>query len=144
LFEKYILKFLEIKNFKLGIGTGDDKFEKRPNFSNDIERIINEIVNLNKFKQNNINLFIGGSSEKKLKLMNKYKIGINQWIGTKNSFQEKESIFNQIKYPRGNLSLCSKADNPTFFDSELNYEKIFVLKDSNREIFFETIDNIFK
>ena len=84
LFEKYILKFLEIKNFKLGIGTGDDKFEKRPNFSNDIERIINEIVNLNKFKQNNINLFIGGSSEKKLKLMNKYKMGINQWIGTKN------------------------------------------------------------
>ena len=144
LFEEYILKFLEIKNFKLGVGTGDNKFEKRPNFSNDIERIINEIVNLNKFKQNNINLFIGGSSEKKLKLMNKYEIGINQWIGTKNSFQEKESMFNQIKHPRGNLSLCSKADNPFFFESELNYEKIYVLKDSNREIFFETIDNIFK
>ena len=29
LFEEYIYKFLEIKNFKLGIGTGDDKFEKR-------------------------------------------------------------------------------------------------------------------
>ena len=40
LFEEYIYKFLEIKNFKLGIGTGDDKFEKRPNFSNDIEKII--------------------------------------------------------------------------------------------------------
>ena len=38
LFDKYIHKFLEIKNFKLGIGTGDDKFEKRTNFSNDIER----------------------------------------------------------------------------------------------------------
>ena len=144
LLDKYIHKLLEIKNLKLGIGTGDDKFEKRPNFSNDIERIINEIVNLNEFKQNNINLFIGGSSEKKLKLMNKYEIGINQWIGTKNSFQKKESMFNQIMHPRGNLSLCSKADNPIFFDSKLNYEKIYVLKDSNREIFFETIDNIFR
>ena len=44
LFEQYIYKLLEIKNFKLGIGTGDDKFEKRPNFSNNIEKIINEIM----------------------------------------------------------------------------------------------------
>jgi len=144
LFEQYIYKLLEIKNFKLGIGTGDDKFEKRPNFSNDIEKIINEIVDSNKFKQNNINLFIGGNSEKKLKLMKKYAIGINQWMGTKKSFEEKESIFTQIENPKGNLSLCQRADKPSFFDSELNYEYIYVLKDSNREIFFETIDNIFR
>ena len=144
LFEQYIYKLLEIKNFKLGIGTGDDKFEKRPNFSNDIEKIINEIVDSNKFKQNNINLFIGGNSEKKLKLMKKYSIGINQWMGTKNSFEEKESQFTQIKNPRGNLSLCLDVNNPVFFDSKLNYENIYVLKDSNREIFFETIDNIFR
>ena len=144
LFELYIYKLLEIKNFKLGIGTGDDKFEKRPNFSNDIEKIINEIVDSNKFKQNNINLFIGGNSEKKLKLMKKYAIGINQWMGTKNSFEEKESQFTQIKNPRGNLSLCLDVNNPVFFDSKLNYENIYVLKDSNREIFFKTIDNIFR
>ena len=144
LFEQYIYKLLEIKNFKLGIGTGDDKFEKRPNFSNDIEKIINEIVDSNKFKQNNINLFIGGNSEKKLKLMKKYSIGINQWMGTKNSFEEKESQFTQIKNPRGNLSLCLDVNNPVFFDSKLNYENIYVLKDSNREIFFKTIDNIFR
>jgi len=144
LFDEYICKFLEIENFKLGIGTGDDKFEKRTNFSNDIEKIINEIVNSNRFKQNNINLFIGGNSEKKLKLIKKYEIGINQWIGTKNSFGKKEFTYSQIEHPRGNLSLCSKADSPIFFDSELNYEKIHVLKDSNREIFFETIDNIFR
>ena len=144
LFEQYIYKLLEIKNFKLGIGTGDDKFEKRPNFSNDIEKIINEIVDSNKFKQNNINLFIGGNSEKKLKLMKKYAIGINQWKGTKNSFEEKESQFTQIKNPRGNLSLCLDVNNPVFFDSKLNYENIYVLKDSNREIFFKTIDNIFR
>ena len=144
LFEEYIYKLLEIKYFKLGIGTGDDKFEKRPNFSNDIEKIINEIVDSNKFKQNNINLFIGGNSEKKLKLMKKYAIGINQWKGTKNSFEEKESQFTQIKNPRGNLSLCLDVNNPVFFDSKLNYENIYVLKDSNREIFFKTIDNIFR
>ena len=144
LFEQYIYKLLEIKNFKLGIGTGDDKFEKRPNFSNDIEKIINEIVDSNKFKQNNINLFIGGNSEKKLKLMKKYSIGINQWMGTKNSFEEKESQFTQIKNPRGNLSLCLDVNNPVFFDSKLNYENIYVLKDSNQEIFFKTIDNIFR
>ena len=144
LFELYIYKLLEIKNFKLGIGTGDDKFDKRPNFSNDIEKIINEIVDSNKFKQNNINLFIGGNSEKKLKLMKKYAIGINQWMGTKNSFEEKESQFTQIKNPRGNLSLCLDVNNPVFFDSKLNYENIYVLKDSNREIFFKTIDNIFR
>ena len=144
LFEQYIYKLLEIKNFKLGIGTGDDKFEKRPNFSNDIEKIINEIVDSNKFKQNNINLFIGGNSEKKLKLIKKYAIGINQWMGTKNSFEEKESQFTQIKNPRGNLSLCLDVNNPLFFDSKLKYENIYVLKDSNREIFFKTIDNIFR
>ena len=144
LFEEYIYKLLEIKYFKLGIGTGDDKFEKRPNFSNDIEKIINEIMDSNKFKQNNINLFIGGNSEKKLKLMKKYAIGINQWMGTKNSFEEKESQFTQIKNPRGNLSLCLDVNNPVFFDSKLNYENIYVLKDSNREIFFKTIDNIFR
>ena len=144
LFDEYILKFLEIKNFKLGIGTGDDKFEKRSNFSNDIEKIIKEIVDSKKFKQNNINLFIGGNSIKKLKLMKKYEIGINQWLGTKNSFEEKEFYFSQINHPKGNLSLCAKADSPNFFDSELNYEKIHVLKDSNLEIFLQTIDNIFR
>ena len=144
LYNEYIYKLLEIKNLKLGIGTGDDKFEKRPNFSNDIEKIINEVVDSNLFRKNNISLFIGGHSEKKLNLIKKYSIGINQWMGTKKSFEEKESIFAQIDNPKGNLSLCLKADNPIFFDSELNYEYIYILKDSNREIFFETIDNIFK
>ena len=144
LFDEYIHKFLEIKNFKLGIGTGDEKFEKRINFSNDIEKIIKEIVNSNKYTKNNISLFVGGNSEKKLKLMKKFEIGINQWIGTKNSFEEKEFQYSKIKHPRGNLSLCSLTDSPKFFDSELNYEKIHVLKDSNRKIFFETIDNIFR
>ena len=59
-------------------------------------------------------------------------------------WKEKEIQFNQIKHPKGNLSLCLKVDNPIIFDSKLNYEKIYVLKDSNPEIFFKTIDNIFR
>ena len=43
LFEDYINKLLDIKNFKLGMGTGDDKFEKRMNFSNNVEKNINEV-----------------------------------------------------------------------------------------------------
>ena len=84
LFEQYIYKFLEIKNFKLGIGTGDDKFEKRPNFFNDIEKIIKEIVDSNMFKQKQYqSIYWGRHSEKKLQLIKKYSIGINQWMGTK-------------------------------------------------------------
>ena len=76
--------------------------------------------------------------------MKKYSIGINQWMGSKKLFEEKESIFTKIDNPRGNLSICLKAENPNFFDSELNYEKIYILKDSNLEIFFKTVDNIFR
>ena len=48
---------------------------------------------------------------------------------TKKSFEEKELIFTQIENPKGNLSLCLKADSPNFFESRLNYEYIHTLKD---------------
>ena len=76
--------------------------------------------------------------------MKKYDLGINQWMGTKKAFQEKEAIYNKIKHPLGRLSICLNPDNPIIFKSDLNYEKIFVLKDSNNEIFYKTLDNIFK
>ena len=53
LFQDYINKLLDIKNFKLGVGTGDDKFEKRKNFSNNVEQIINEVKSSKKFDSNN-------------------------------------------------------------------------------------------
>ena len=144
LFEDYINKFLDIKNFKLGIGTGDNKYEKRMNFSNNIEEIINQVQSSKKFESNNTQLFIGGNSKEKLNLMKKYELGINQWMGNKRDFKEKELIYSQIKNPIGRLSICSNIDNPIIIESNLSYEQIFVLKDSNNEIFYKTIDNIFK
>ena len=144
LFQDYINKLLDIKNFKLGVGTGDDKFEKRKNFSNNVEQIINEVKSSKKFASNNTQLFIGGNSKEKLNFMKKYDLGINQWMGTKKAFQEKESTYNKIKHPIGRLSICLNPDNPIIFKSDLSYEKIFVLKDSNNEIFYKTLDNIFK
>ena len=42
LFEDYINKFLDIKNFKLGIGTGDNKYEKRMNFN--LQKSLNQTI----------------------------------------------------------------------------------------------------
>ena len=144
LFDDYINKLLDIKNFKLGIGTGDNKFEKRKNFSNNIEEIITQVQSSKKFESNDIQLFIGGNSKEKLNLMKKYKLGINQWMGNKKAFKEKELIYGQIKLPFGRLSICLNPDNPIIIESNLSYEQIFVLKDSNNEIFYKTLDNIFK
>ena len=144
LFDDYINKLLDIKNFKLGIGTGDNKFEKRKNFSNNIEEIITQVQSSKKFESNDIQLFIGGNSKEKLNLIKKYKLGINQWMGNKKGFKEKELIYGQIKLPFGRLSICLNPDNPIIIESNLSYEQIFVLKDSNNEIFYKTLDNIFK
>ena len=144
LFDDYINKLLDIKNFKLGIGTGDNKFEKRKNFSNNIEEIITQVQSSKKFESNDIQLFIGGNSKEKLNLIKKYKLGINQWMGNKKAFKEKELIYGQIKLPFGRLSICLNPDNPIIIESNLSYEQIFVLKDSNNEIFYKTLDNIFK
>jgi len=144
LFEDYINKLLDIKDFKLGIGTGDNKYEKRMNFSNNIEEIINQVQSSKQFESNNTQLFIGGNSKEKLNLMKKYALGINQWMGNKKNFKEKEIVYSQIKHPIGRLSICLNPDNPIIIESNLSYEQIFVLKDSNNEIFYKTLDNIFK
>ncbi len=144
LFDDYINKLLDIKNFKLGIGTGDNKYEKRKNFSNNIEEIITQVQSSKKFESNDIQLFIGGNSKEKLNLIKNYKLGINQWMGNKKGFKEKGLIYGQINLPFGRLSICLNPDNPIIIESNLSYEQIFVLKDSNNEIFYKTLDNIFK
>ena len=65
-------------------------------------------------------------------------------MGNKKAFKEKELIYGQIKLPFGRLSICLNPDNPIIIESNLSYEQIFVLKDSNNEIFYKTLDNIFK
>jgi len=144
LFSNYICNFLEIKKFKLGIGSGDDKYETRNNYSNNFEEVINDIKSNKNFKKNNVQLFVGGNSKEKIDLVLKHSLGINQWLGTMEDFQSKFSYYKQIKNPFGELSVCLRENHFKNLDNDMFYEKIYILKDSNSEIFYKTIDNILK
>ena len=144
LFSSYISNFLEIKKFKLGIGSGDDKYETRNNHSNNFEEVINDIKSNKNFKKNNVQLFVGGNSKEKIDLVLKHSLGINQWLGTMEDFQSKFSYYKQIKNPLGELSVCLRDNHFEKLDNDMFYERIYILKDSNSEIFYKTIDNIFK
>ena len=141
LFKDIIDPLLELKNINIGLGTGDNKYEKHDEiFDNDIEEIITYILKNNNFISNNSTLFIGGNSQSKLDLLKKYNLGINQWMGSDSDFKDKRNIYNNLINPRGRLSRC--VINKKMY--EFDYEKIFVIKDSNLKIFQKTIDNIFK
>ena len=141
LFKDIIDPLLELKNINIGLGTGDNKYEKHDEiFDNDIEEIITYILKNNNFISNNSTLFIGGNSQAKLDLLKKYNLGINQWMGSDSDFIDKQNIYKNLINPRGRLSRC--VINKKMY--EFDYEKIFVVKDSNLKIFQKTIDNIFK
>ena len=141
LFKDIIDPLLELKNINIGLGTGDNKYEKHVEiFDNDIEVVINYILKNNNFISNNSTLFIGGNSQSKLDLVQKYNLGINQWMGSDSDFIDKQNVYKNLINPIGTLSRCVTNNKI----SESNYEKIFVVKDSNLKIFEETIDNIFK
>ena len=141
LFKDIIDPLLELKNINIGLGTGDNKYEKHDEiFDNDIEVVINYILKNKNFISNNSTLFIGGNSQSKLDLVQKYNLGINQWMGSDSDFIDKQNIYNNLINPRGRLSRC--VINKKMY--EFDYEKIFVIKDSNLKIFQKTIDNIFK
>ena len=141
LFKDIIDPLLELKNINIGLGTGDNKYEKHDEiFDNDIEEIITYILNNNNFISNNSTLFIGGNSQSKLDLVQKYNLGINQWMGSDSDFIDKQNVYKNLINPIGRLSRC--VTNKKIY--EFNYEKIFVIKDSNLKIFQKTIDNIFK
>ena len=141
LFKDIIDPLLELKNINIGLGTGDNKYEKHDEiFDNDIEVVINYILKNKNFISNNSTLFIGGNSQSKLNLLKKYNLGINQWMGSDSDFIDKQNIYNNLINPRGRLSRC--VINKKMY--EFDYEKIFVIKDSNLKIFQKTIDNIFK
>ena len=141
LFKDIIDPLLELKNINIGLGTGDNKYEKHDEiFDNDIEVVINYILKNNNFISNNSTLFIGGNSQSKLDLVQKYNLGINQWMGLDSDFIDKQNVYKNLINPKGRLSRCVTYKKIYEFD----YEKIFVVKDSNLKIFQETIDNIFK
>ena len=82
LMENYLSPLMKIKNFNLGIGIGDDKYEiQKDIYDNNIEEVIKKIIANKNYKENNVNLVIGGSSQKLNALALKYGLGTNQWEG---------------------------------------------------------------
>ena len=144
LLKNYINPLTEIKNFNLGIGIGDDRYEiQKDIYDNNIEKIIKEIINNKNFKKNIINLIIGGSSQKLNDLALKYGLGVNQWEGSVTSLISKIKAHSKDKTKELNVSYCTKDlsfDDKTI--SQENFEIIYVL--SEKKSFNKQIDEIGK
>ena len=144
LMENYLNPLMEIKNFNLGIGIGDDKYEIQKNiYDNNIEEVIKKIIDNKSFQVNNVNLVIGGSSQKLNALALKYGLGTNQWEGDIINLQKKIEVHSKAKSKELNVSYCTKDlsfDGKTI--SQDNFEIIYVL--SEKKSFNKQIDEIEK
>ena len=144
LMDNYLNRLIEIQDFNLGIGIGDDKYEIQENiYENNIEEIIKEIIENKDFEKNNVNLIIGGSSQKLNDLSLKYGLGINQWEGSANSLKLKIEARSRATSKELNVSYCTKDfrfESKTI--SQANYEIIYVL--SEKKSFNKQIDEIEK
>ena len=142
-FKKHYLKKLSnVKNFKLGLGIGDSLFENNNKFHNELNEIIEEIVNIK--SKSFASIFLGGNSKIILETSMKYSLGLNQWLGTNEHFEKKIKLFKNLKNPKGNLSRCVGLNFPKNQDEKEDFERIYIFKDTNTEIFLQTVDNIFK
>ncbi|MDA9706268.1 hypothetical protein N9U94_03465 [Acidimicrobiaceae bacterium] len=144
LMENYLNPLMEIKNFNLGIGIGDDKYEiQKDIYDNSIEEVIKKIIANKNYEENNVNLVIGGSSQKLNALALKYGLGTNQWEGDIINLQKKIEVYSKVKSKELNVSYCTKDLN---FDgttiSQENIEIIYVL--SEKKSFNKQIDEIEK
>ncbi len=144
LMENYLNPLMEIKNFNLGIGIGDDKYEiQKDIYDNSIEEVIKKIIANKNYEENNVNLVIGGSSEKLNALALKYGLGTNQWEGDIINLQKKIEVYSKVKSKELNVSYCTKDlsfDGTTI--SQENIEIIYVL--SEKKSFNKQIDEIEK
>ena len=144
LMENYLNPLMEIKNFNLGIGIGDDKYEiQKDIYDNNIEEVIKKIIANKNYKENNVNLIIGGSSQKLNALALKYGLGTNQWEGDKINLLKKIEVHSKAKSKELNVSYCTKDlsfDGKTI--SQENFEIIYVL--SEKKSFNKQIDEIEK
>ena len=142
--ENYLNPLLEIKNFNLGIGIGDDKYEiQKDIYDNNIEEVIKKIIDNKYFEENNVNLVIGGTSQKLYELALKYGLGINQWEGNITNLIKKIEAIPKDKAKELNVSYCTK--DLSFYDktfSQNNFEIIYVL--SEKKSFNKQIDEIEK
>ena len=144
LMENYLNPLMEIKNFNLGIGIGDDKYEIQEDiYDNNIEEVIKKIIVNKNYEKNNVNLVIGGSSQKLNALALKYGLGTNQWEGDIINLLKKIEVHSKAKSKELNVSYCTKDlsfDGKTI--SQDNFEIIYVL--SEKKSFNKQIDEIEK
>ena len=144
LMENYLNPLMEIKNFNLGIGIGDDKYEiQKDIYDNNIEEVIKKIIANKNYEENNVNLVIGGSSQKLNALAHKYGLGTNQWEGDIINLLKKIEVHSKVKSKELNVSYCTKDlsfDGKTI--SQENFEIIYVL--SEKKSFNKQIDEIEK
>ena len=144
LMENYLNPLMKIKNFNLGIGIGDDKYEiQKDIYDNNIEEVIKKIIANKNYEENNVNLVIGGSSKKLNALALKYGLGTNQWEGDIINLLKKIDVHSKVKSKELNVSYCTKDlsfDGKTI--SQENFEIIYVL--SEKKSFNKQIDEIEK
>ena len=144
LMENYLNPLMEIKNFNLGIGIGDDKYEiQKDIYDNNIEEVIKKIIDNKNYEENNVNLVIGGSSQKLNALAFKYGLGTNQWEGDIINLLKKIEVHSKAKSKELNVSYCTKDlsfDGKTI--SQEKFEIIYVL--SEKKSFNKQIDEIEK
>ena len=144
LMENYLNPLMEIKNFNLGIGIGDNKYEiQKDIYDNNIEEVIKKIIVNKNYEENNVNLVIGGSSQKLNALALKYGLGTNQWEGDITNLLKKIEVHSKVKSKELNVSYCTKDlsfDGKTI--SQDNFEIIYVL--SEKKSFNKQIDEIEK
>ena len=144
LMENYLNPLMEIKNFNLGIGIGDDKYEiQKDIYDNNIEEVIKKIIVNKNYEENNVNLVIGGSSQKLNALALKYGLGTNQWEGDIINLLKKIEVHSKAKSKELKVSYCTKDlsfDGKTI--SQDNFEIIYVL--SEKKSFNKQIDEIEK
>ena len=144
LMENYLNPLMEIKNFNLGIGIGDNKYEiQKDIYDNNIEEVIKKIIANKNYEENNVNLVIGGSSQKLNALALKYGLGTNQWEGDIINLLKKIEVHSKAKSKELNVSYCTEDlsfDGKTI--SQDNFEIIYVL--SEKKSFNKQIDEIEK
>ena len=144
LMENYLNPLMEIKNFNLGIGIGDNKYEiQKDIYDNNIEEVIKKIIANKNYEENNVNLVIGGLSQKLNALALKYGLGTNQWEGDIINLLKKIEVHSKAKSKELNVSYCTKDlsfDGKTI--SQENFEIIYVL--SEKKSFNKQIDEIEK
>ena len=144
LMENYLNPLMEIKNFNLGIGIGDNKYEiQKDIYDNNIEEVIKKIIANKNYEENNVNLVIGGSSQKLNALALKYGLGTNQWEGDIINLLKKIEVHSKAKSKELNVSYCTKdlSFNGKTISQE-NFEIIYVL--SEKKSFNKQIDEIEK